>query len=180
MRRIDRVSLAGLVAMAAVLLPGHARGANVVAGAVLGDGATPAGGMTGGSHAIIGTVGQSVVGREAGVTRDLCDGFWCEGGVRVTNVEDPPGAPAPATLDFGRPSPNPMRDHVALVLVLPRAAEVRVRVLDIAGRAVGEMHAGALHAGTYRLEWDGTDGVYFAALQIDGALVLTRRFVRLR
>ena len=81
-----------------------------------------------------------------------------------------------------------MVDRMAMSLSLPKAADVRVQVYDVTGRVVGEMHAGRLDPGTYRLEWDGTDGeghasgpgVYFASLQVDGRLVTQHRLVRLR
>jgi hypothetical protein len=129
------------------------------------------------------------VGLAANTSKDLCSGFWCFGGVRVLAVDNgPPGAGLPKALSFGRPSPNPMRERMTLSLALPKAAEVRVGILDVSGRAVGEMHAGRLDAGTYELAWDGTDGeghaggpgVYFATLVVDGATVRTQRFVRLR
>ena len=187
-RILAALALGGLLAAQALIVPTSATAASVIAGSVLGNGATPAGGMTGATHAILGTVGQPVVGLSAGAATDLCEGFWCFGGVHLLSVEGPAGAAAPAALEFGRPSPNPMRDRMTLVLALPRIADARVRIVDVAGRAVGEMHAGRLDAGTYRLEWDGTDGeghasgpgVYFAALQVDGRLVRVQRFVRLR
>ncbi len=160
-----------------------------VAGGVFGTGAAPAGGVTGSGRAVLGTVGQPVVGASTGATKNLCHGFWCGGGVRVVSVDDAPdGGHAPKVLAFGLPSPNPMTDRMRVSLSLPAAAEVRVDLHDVQGRLVGGMHAGRLEPGVYQLEWDGTDGdgrvagpgVYFARMLVDGRLVAQHRLVRLR
>ena len=182
----------GWIAVLAILacwVPGVAGAANKVAGAVLGNGGTPATGSAAGNRVLYGTAGQAAVGQSIGAQHDLCSGFWCAGGVRVLAVGDgPPGTPAPKDLAFGLPTPNPMTDRLAISLSLPKAAEVRVQVYDVAGRVAGAMHAGRLDPGTYRLEWDGTNGeghasgpgVFFASLQVDGRRISQHRFVRLR
>ena len=42
-----------------------------------------------------------------------------------------------------------------LTLELPRPADVRVEVLDLAGRRVRPLHSGATSAGALGLTWDG-------------------------
>jgi hypothetical protein len=175
------------VTLAAAAASAHA--ATTVTGAVIGNGATPSAGATGGTKVLRGTAGQTAVGLSANAVKDLCSGFWCFGGVRVLSVDGGlPGQSSPAALAFGLPQPNPMTDRVTLSLALPKTAQVRVLVFDVSGRTVGAMHAGRLDPGTYRLEWDGTDGeghaagagVYFARLEVDGRAVAGRRLVRVR
>jgi len=70
---------------------------------------------------------------------------------------DPPAAPA--SLELGRPHPNPASGKVALDVTLGRSDWVEVTVFDAGGRRVRSVHAGVLPAGTTRLVWDArTDG----------------------
>ncbi len=187
MRLFALLAVCALIAVAAPALASAPM--LTVAGGVFGNGAAPAGGVTGSGRAVLGTVGQPIVGTSTGATKDLCHGFWCGGGVRVVSVDDAPdGGHAPKVLAFGRPSPNPMTDRMRVSLSLPMAADVRVDLHDVQGRLVGGMHAGRLAPGVYQLEWDGTDGdgraagpgVYFARMLVDGRLVAQHRLVRLR
>ena len=72
----------------------------------------------------------------------------------LPNVEAP-AAPDPRALRLTAPEPNPARGSVRLTLELPRPADVRVEVLDLAGRRVRPLHSGATSAGALALTWDG-------------------------
>lgn len=71
--------------------------------------------------------------------------------------------------------PNPVRESSAVRLSLDREAPVSVRLIDVRGRRVRELHGGALSAGSHRFDWDGRDdagrrvasGVYFAVVETD-------------
>jgi hypothetical protein len=65
-----------------------------------------------------------------------------------------------AALHLGPPQPNPARDAARFELRLPRAAAVRLAVVDAAGRRVRTLLAGeVIAAGGRAIEWDGrTDG----------------------
>jgi hypothetical protein len=66
---------------------------------------------------------------------------------------------ATATLELGRPRPNPASGRVALDVTLPKSEWVELGVFDAGGRRVRTVHAGVLPAGTTRLVWDGrSDG----------------------
>jgi len=185
--RIGAILVAGV--LVCLLAPARAGAVDKLRGNLISNGGTPVGGLTGTGKVLNGAAGQAAVGRSAGSNKDLCHGFWCFGGVQIVGVEDGPGGThAPTVLEFGLPTPNPMRERMGIALSLPKAGEVRVDVFDVQGRVVGAMHAGQLDPGVYRLEWDGTDGeghasgagVYFARLQVDGRVITQRRFVRLR
>ncbi|MCA9751361.1 MAG: T9SS type A sorting domain-containing protein [Gemmatimonadetes bacterium] len=70
---------------------------------------------------------------------------------------------------LGRGAPNPFRDDVQVSLDLPRAGQVTVDVVDVAGRRVTSLLRGHHEAGALPLAWDGRDasgqpvaaGVYF-------------------
>ncbi len=59
-----------------------------------------------------------------------------------------------------RPLENPFRDRLRAQLALPRAANVRVEILDVTGRIVRRTPSARMAAGEQQLEWDGrgTDG----------------------
>jgi len=64
-----------------------------------------------------------------------------------------------ASLELGRPHPNPASGRVALDVTLGRSDWVELSVFDAGGRRVRTVHAGVLPAGTTRLVWDGrSDG----------------------
>jgi choice-of-anchor B domain-containing protein len=100
-------------------------------------------------------------------------------------VSAAPGA-VPARLAFRAPQPNPAGGPVSLSLVVPRAGQVEVEVLDLAGRRVRTLHRGAAAAGVLTLRWDGADesgrsapaGLYFARARC-GAAVASVRLVRM-
>ena len=62
---------------------------------------------------------------------------------------------AAASLELGRPRPNPASGRVALDVTLGRSEWVELSVFDAGGRRVRTVHAGVLPAGTTRLVWDG-------------------------
>lgn len=73
----------------------------------------------------------------------------------TTDVEAvPAGAPTLITLEGTRP--NPFRHSTTFAFTLARAADVRLRVYDTAGRLVAEPFAGPVSAGHHDVNWDGT------------------------
>jgi choice-of-anchor B domain-containing protein len=88
-----------------------------------------------------------------------------------------PAAGGARTLALGAPRPNPARGALSLTLELPRAGNALVEVLDLAGRRVRTLHAGAAPAGALVLTWDGAGdrgraapaGLYFIRATAGGA-----------
>jgi len=90
----------------------------------------------------------------------------------------------PSRIAFGPAFPNPSTGGISFRVDLPRAASVRIRILDVAGRQVDEF-GGPRVAGRHTLTWDGRSraprsGVYFASLAVDGRGMGERRLVVLR
>ena len=56
-----------------------------------------------------------------------------------------------------RVTPNPARGATTIECRLPKAAEVRIEVYDIAGRHIRKLFAGFLGEGTRSFAWDGRD-----------------------
>jgi hypothetical protein len=177
-------ALAALVAISTV---GTAWGF-ALRGSVVGNGATPSAGITGGGKIMRGTVGQAAVGMSGNSSRILCHGFWCSGGSGVVAVDPPPGGPAlPQEIAFSHPRPNPARNHVSFELALPTEADVSLVIDDLLGRRVETMVDRTLSAGYHMVRWDdaeaggsGGSGVYFARLFVDGRPLGMRRIVMLR
>jgi hypothetical protein len=82
--------------------------------------------------------------------------------------------------------PNPFRDQTRLRLRLERPVRARVAIVDAAGRAVRDLGAHDLAAGTADLTWDGRDdlgraagaGVYLVRVET-GAARVARRILKL-
>ena len=93
---------------------------------------------------------------------------------------DAPGSSRPKVLAL-RALANPFRGRLDLSLALPRAARVRVEVLDVMGRSVRKIPEARLVAGEHRLTWDGlaadghpvSSGAYWVTVWADD-----RRLVR--
>lgn len=109
------------------------------------------------------------------------DFFLCRFGADQSGIESPARPPA---VWLSEAYPNPTRAAVALRLELAREDNVRIDILDVAGRLVTTVHEGPFEAGSHVVRWDGrrTDsgsvspGVYFARV-VAGPRVETRRIV---
>ncbi|MEP0545821.1 MAG: T9SS type A sorting domain-containing protein [Rhodothermales bacterium] len=96
-----------------------------------------------------------------------------------TGAEDAGAEPAVSSLSV---YPNPARASATVALTLDAAANARVVVYDVLGRAVAMLADGALGAGTHELMLDGRGlpvGVYVVRVVGDG-LALTHRLTLLR
>ena len=71
------------------------------------------------------------------------------------------------------PTPNPFNPRTTLTVEMPQAAHARLRIVDLRGRVVRELHDGRLEAGITPIVFDGTDdqgrrlasGSYMALLE---------------
>jgi hypothetical protein len=89
---------------------------------------------------------------------------------------------------IGTPCPNPMNPASVLAYGIASAAQIRLTIIDLAGREVRTLVNGIRPAGEYRVYWDGRDdpgrtvasGVYFYRLAADGRLVGKQKVLVLR
>ncbi|NOT34667.1 MAG: hypothetical protein HOP12_10930 [Candidatus Eisenbacteria bacterium] len=87
-----------------------------------------------------------------------------------------PEAPAPSTLAFAAPYPNPTHGRTSLSFALPRTGEIRLVVRDLQGRTTRMLAAGWWPAGRHAIARDGRSesgdaaapGVYFISLESQG------------
>ncbi len=101
-----------------------------------------------------------------------------------TGVEDEVVA---STVRFLGAVPNPFNPTTGLHFVLPQAADVELRIYDVAGHLVRTVVSGRMPAGENRVSWDGRDdgghgvasGTYFARLVVgDEALTTSLTLLR--
>jgi len=117
------------------------------------------------------------------------DGWYVDnvslGDASCTTVSVEDGAPR--QFAFLPVTPNPVWQSARLAFALPsRAANVRLAIYDVAGRAVRAEQLGAKESGVHAWTWDGRDaegrraasGAYFAKLTADGR-TLTQKLVKL-
>jgi hypothetical protein len=83
----------------------------------------------------------------------------------------------PTQVSLNNLSSNPARGRVQLQYGLPRAATVKLSIVDVQGREVAELANGSVAEGWHTASWDGSRaaaGVYFARLRVDDRNVTTR------
>lgn len=168
--------LAGLVFGVSV---GHAAGF-AIRGSVIANGGPSSTPATNGTRSVQGTLGQAVVGQSQNGGQEVCSGFWCFGGPRVVAVL-PTGLPL--RLALGPATPNPTRDRATFRLALPEAAQVTLKVYDVAGRQMGAPVSRPFDAGEHELVWRAQalqPGMYFIRLTTDGILRAKRSVVLVR
>jgi hypothetical protein len=88
----------------------------------------------------------------------------------------PPGTGSLASFGL-RASPNPAHGPVTVRYVLPRAAHVRLRLLDVAGRVRARFEDRDLPAGEHRLQWSARGqpaGIAFLELEVGGDRAVQR------
>jgi hypothetical protein len=122
--------------------------------------------------------------------------FWYElrallaSGEEVLAMDMRPSVTVPGVVAFGIRfvTPNPATESVSIDYALPESwRSARLSVHDVAGRLVRQLDPAPGARGVVAVDWDGTSssgervasGVYFARLEVDGA-VATRRMVVLR
>jgi hypothetical protein len=106
--------------------------------------------------------------------------------VLEAGTTDVPGS-APTEFTLARPSPNPARGSLTLRYALPRQANVRLAIFDIAGRRVRELRSGTEPRGSHAIDWDLRDergapvgvGTYFARLEVERR-ALTQKVMTVR
>ena len=115
--------------------------------------------------------------RLAALSREGLELLW---GV---TVQAPAGSGLPRAVALPPNSPNPFRVATTLTIELPAAAQVRLLIFDVSGRAVATVFEGTLEAGSHGLVWDGRTeagpaaaGVYFGRLEALGQ-VRTRKIL---
>jgi hypothetical protein len=93
------------------------------------------------------------------------------------------GTAAAAIADFSiaNVAPNPSKDRMGIDYTVPRAASVRLSVVDVLGREVAVLVGGVVEAGRYHATWNGQTergqapaGLYFIRYQTPGKSIMRK------
>jgi C1A family cysteine protease len=83
---------------------------------------------------------------------------WNIDDVEMLGLEERAGGPElPPMLQMSNAVPNPVRSGCEFQIVMPASGDVLVRIYDMSGREVVELHDGFLARGTSSISWDGTN-----------------------
>lgn len=129
---------------------------------------------------------QSAIFDAEGGRMVIYGGEWCNGILESVEQDNawalafsaPTSVPAPTSPDaiaLAPPVPNPASGDVTFAFTLPRAANVRLLVYDLAGRSRAEPFSGPLGAGRHEVRWTREarratglgPGVYFYELRVE-------------
>jgi hypothetical protein len=97
-------------------------------------------------------------------------------GNQSTSVEEPIDYALPDQFELSQNYPNPFNAGTSIQFRLERRASVALIIYNLLGQTIREFEAPDRPAGTYLVEWDGTNefgsevasGVYFYRLQVAG------------
>jgi hypothetical protein len=100
-------------------------------------------------------------------------------------IHDAAGVDGRPVVDFelAPVQPNPLHGAGRLGFALPRAAHLRLSVLDVQGREVAVLAEGTYEAGRHQVAWDGPaagrvgPGLYFVRLSVAGRSLVRRTVV---
>jgi Calx-beta domain-containing protein/Big-like domain-containing protein len=106
---------------------------------------------------------------------DVSDAVW-----HVADVVDVPPQAAVTEFALGPARPNPSRGEVSIGYDLPRAARVKIEILDVQGRVLAVLVSGEVAAGRHAVRWrperSVPSGLFFARARLGGK-VMRERFV---
>lgn len=106
---------------------------------------------------------------------DVSDAVW-----HVADVVDVPTQGAVTQFALGPVRPNPSRGEVSIGYDLPRAARVKIEVLDVQGRVLATLVSGEISPGRHFVRWrpdrSVPSGLFFARARL-GSKVVRERFV---
>lgn len=108
------------------------------------------------------------------------------GTITITTPTPVPPDGVPITAWIGPATPNPSSRGASFRVGIPTGGRVSLALVDMAGRRVRELRAGALPAGVHTLQWDGRDeggklvpnGLYLYQLKLEDRVLTGRLMVR--
>jgi hypothetical protein len=125
-----------------------------------------------GTHGLVGTIGQAVIGPSTGTSGTVWQGFWYT--IPEPSVGAVPGRtfdPAAAGVVLYQNVPNPFSTTTALQFQLPKRAYVSLKLFDAVGHEVRTLLEGEQDAGMVSIQISGADlesGYYTARLVAGG------------
>ena len=116
------------------------------------------------SFRIIGTIGQSVVGRSSNNANTISGGFWSLVGGIVTSVEEIESESFPKEFRLEQNYPNPFNPTTTIIFMLPKSSDVTIKIFDLTGREITTLLNEEMQPGEYQIVFEAQDfpsGVYF-------------------
>jgi hypothetical protein len=175
MKRMFFKIKAGPILLIGLFLPLFCTGQVEMPASVLGNGWAD---LSDGNLQMKGTLAQPLIGVVENAANQKHIGFWYQTRRLLTSVTWVE-ADAPF-FELEQNYPNPAYGLTVVPFSVPRSAEVRMVVINSAGREVGVLVEQTLASGKYQAEWDVSQlppGVYFYQLFADGLLQSSRRLV---
>jgi hypothetical protein len=120
------------------------------------------------------------------VARDSAGNAGADVGDSSFGIREPAGVGDRPVADFelAPVQPNPLRGGGRIGFALPRAAHVRLSVIDVQGREVAVLAEGVREAGRHQVRWEGAGGggqvgpgLYFVRLSVAGRSLVRRTVV---
>ncbi len=106
------------------------------------------------SDGIKASIGQPTTGRTQSVQTGGIFGFWATAGMATTSVDATPLRPTGLDVET---YPNPFREQTAFRVDLPSDSDLRVDIIDAAGRTVSSFTRMDMQRGNHSITWSARD-----------------------
>ncbi len=126
--------------------------------------------MANGSYRLHGTVGQMAIGSSTNSGHALYSGFWANGDVAVTSVEEIEPITLPETFRLQQNYPNPFNPTTTIEFAVAKRSNVSLKLFDLLGREVATLVEEEMAAGEYMLQFEAAhlpSGIYFYTMKTD-------------
>lgn len=136
---------------------------------------------------IVGTVGQSLIGRTNNQINTIKTGFWEQASKLITDVNLVDEKLLPTEFHLYQNYPNPFNPSTKIRYTIPNVGTslmkfVQLKVYDVLGNEVATLVDENRQAGSYEIEFDAVNlssGMYLYKLQA-GEFVQTRKMILLK
>ncbi|MBN2009749.1 T9SS type A sorting domain-containing protein [candidate division KSB1 bacterium] len=126
--------------------------------------------VSNGTHKIIGTVGQPIIGTSASDSHVLLAGFWYQNIDFYTEIKSI-DADLPLKFHLDQNFPNPFNPSTMIQFTLPKNAHVVLKLYDLVGREVTTLVDEDREAGVHQVTFEAGElpsGIYLYRIQADG------------
>ena len=143
---------------------------------VLSNAGTPTSGK---SKKIVGTLGQSTIGRSSSEQNNLGIGFWEQISNLISSIETVTDNTIPTEFSLDQNYPNPFNPTTIIQFALPVKTLVSIKLYDALGREVRSLLNKEMEPGIYKLHLDARElasGIYFYQIQANN-FIQTRKML---
>jgi len=126
--------------------------------------------LVSGSNRIIGTLGQSLIGKTYNQSYSVESGFWEQLTNLVTRVEEIDDKVLPKEFNLYQNYPNPFNPSTTIQFAIPKESFTKLEIFNAIGEKVSTLILENLSAGIYEYEWNAEglpSGVYLYRLSTE-------------